>query len=355
MFGLSFGKNVFVGVDIGTSAIKLVEMRNDSGKPVLSNYAWVSFDGYFQRDENNSQLYETILPEYIKKMIKESGMKGRKACVSIPAFGGLITLIEFPPMAKEDMEQAVRFEAHKYVPTSLDEVVLSWDIINQVDPGNKELPDGKTQVLLVAASRNKVIRYEKMITDSGLKLDSIEIEGFSIVRSLIGNDPGNFIIADIGSRVCNILLVEKGIIRANRNIDAGGEDITKIIAKSMSVTEERAEKLKISGKDFFAADSYIKFPALELISNEIIRITNAYSKDGQKLKIDSVILSGGTAKLAGLCQYLTQVLKIKTIVGNPFGRVSFDKKLEPAIRDMGTKFSVSVGLAIKEMEQIKNK
>lgn len=349
MFGLSFGSNAFVGVDVGTSAVKIVEIKNNSGKPVLSNYAWASFDGYFQRDENNSQLYETVLPDYIRKMMKEAKIGSRRAMVSIPAFGGLITLIEFPPMAKEDMEQAIRFEAHKYVPSSLDEVVLSWDILSQ-NPQSKELPDGKTQVLLVAASKGKVMRYEKMITSADLRVESLEIESFSVIRSLIGNDQGSFIIADIGSRVCNILLVEKGIIRSNRNIDAGGEDITKAIAKALSVTEERAEKMKLSGKNFFAADSYIKFPALELIAGEISRIANAYSSNGQRLKIDSVILSGGSANLAGLCEYFTQTLNIKTVLGNPFGRVSYEKKLEPAIRRMGTKFSVAVGLAIKGME-----
>ncbi|HLN18970.1 MAG TPA: type IV pilus assembly protein PilM [Patescibacteria group bacterium] len=351
MFGLSFGKDVFVGVDVGTTSVKIIELKNYSGKPVLTNYAWASFDGYFQRDDNNSQLYEIILPDYIKKMMKEAKIKNGSAYVSIPAFGGLITLIEFPPMAKEDMEQAIRFEAHKYVPTSLDEVVLSWDIIGHSGPEQNNLPDGKTQVLLVAASKNKVMRYEKMINNASLRLNSLEIESFSMVRSLIGNDQGNFIVADIGSRVCNILLVERGAIRANRNIDAGGEDITKTIAKSMSISDEKAEKIKIGDKNFFAAESYIKFPSLELISNEINRISQSYTSNGRRIKIDNIILSGGSANLTGLCQHFSQVLNINTIIGNPFSRISYEKKLEPAISKLGARFSIAAGLALKGMEK----
>ena len=357
MFGLSFGKNAFIGVDIGTSAIKIVEIKNNSGKPVLSNYAWMSFDGYFKKDDSVSETYEKILPQYLKRIISESGIKSKITHTSIPAFGGLITLIEFPQMDKNDIEQAIKFEAHKYIPTSLDEVVLSWDIINgNLSAATKESEivtagNEKLQVLLVAASKKKVERYEKMIMSAGLKLESIEIESFSMVRSLIGNDQGNFIIADIGSRVCNILLIEKGAIRINRNIDAGGKDITKTIAKSMSVTDDRAEKLKLGGKNFFAADSYMTFPSLEIIRDEIARTANAYSHEGKKLKIDNVILSGGTANLSGLADYFTQALGIKTIVGNPFGRIEYDKKIEPALKILGTRFSVAAGLALKGMEK----
>jgi type IV pilus assembly protein PilM len=361
MFGLSFGKNVFIGVDIGTSAIKIVEIKNNSGKPVLSNYAWMSFDGYFKKSDSVAMTYEKVLPQYLKRIIKESGIKSKNAHTSIPAFGGLITLIEFPQMDRNDIEQAIKFEAHKYIPTSLDEVVLNWDVVNEnpaafsreSEPGNVEIENEKLQVLLVAASKNKVKRYEKMIVDAGLKLESIEIESFSIARSLIGNDQGNFIIADIGSRVCNILLVEKGIIMINRNIDAGGRDIAQTIAKSMAISDERAEKLKLGGKNFFASDSYINFPSLELIRDEIARTANAYSQSGNKIKIDNLILSGGTANMTGLTGYFNQALGIKTIIGNPFGRIICDKKIEPALKMIGTRFSVAAGLALKGMERNK--
>lgn len=354
MFGLSFGKNAFIGVDIGTSAIKIVELKSDSGKPVLSNYAWMSFDGYFRKDDSSSTTYEKVLPQYIKRIINEAGIKSKYAHIAIPAFGGLIMLIEFPQMDKGDVEQAIRFEAHKYIPASLDEVVLSWDVLNSgknTVPNDAELEKEKLQVLLVAASKNRVGKYEKIVSEAGLKLESIEIESFSMARSLVGDDPGNFIIADIGSRVCNILLIEKGVIMINRNIDAGGKDITHTIAKSMAIGEERAEKLKMGGKNFFANDSYINFHTLEIIRDEIARTANAYSQDGSKLKIDSLILSGGTASLMGLTEYFTQSLKIKTIVGNPFGRIICDKKIEPALKKIGTQFSVAVGLALKGIEQ----
>lgn len=355
MFGL-FKKNLFLGVDIGTSAIKAVELKVDGGVPVLTNYAWMSTENL--KDGEN---YENVLSKCLAKMTKEAGFKSKEVNIAVPSFGGLITLLEFPSSIRNDLAQAIKFEAYKYVPTPMEEVVLSWDIVSEEDKEGKiqknfsqensekngNVAPGKIQVMLVAASRNKVFGCENLVKNAGLNLRGIEIESFSMARSLIGNDQGNFIILDIGSRICNIILVEKGIIKVNRNIDAGGKDITRIIAQNMGVSEERAESMKKTGKDFFSKETGMVFPVLESISGEISRAISSYYKSDSKSKIDAIILSGGTANFFGIDKYFSEKLGIKAVVGNPFSRLNYDKKLEPIIGKMGTQFSVAIGLALK--------
>lgn len=349
MFGLGFGKNVFLGIDIGTSAIKIVELSVSSGKPVLSNYARMPIKVPFDSEGIKTENLEFIFTEYLKKMIREAGFRSRSAYVSIPAFGGLITLIDFPEMDRNDLDQAIRFEAHKYIPTSLDDVILSWDIIDDGRTEEKETASSssKIQVLLVAASKNKVAKYEKLIKDAGLELKAMELESFPMVRSLVGNDPGNFIIVDIGSRICNIMLVENGTIRINRNIDAGGKDITRTITKSIGVDEERAESMKTSSKNFFSKESNINFPPLEMILDEVSRIIANLSQEGKGTKIDGIILSGGTARLTGVDAYFSEMLGQKVVIGNPLSRVQYDHRLDPILGNQGVQFSVSIGLALK--------
>jgi type IV pilus assembly protein PilM len=362
MFDFNFKKNIFLGVDIGTASIKIVEIRIIDGKPVLCNYAWMSLGKITsEKKEIDSESAYATLPVQVKKMLKKAKFSGKDTYVSLSAFGGLITLIDFPEMASEDMEKAIRFEAHKYIPTSLDDVVISWDIVEKKEaPKKTELISDKTmnatetivKVLLVAASKNKIVRYENLIKASGLNLRSVDIETFSIVRSLLGNDPGCFIIIDIGSRACNIILVEKGIIRINRNLDAGGLDITKAIAKEMQIDLERAEDLKISGMNFFTPDSAItNFFTLEVIAGEVERMIRAYFKEEGKEKISEIILSGGMAHMTGLGDYFSGKLKIKTRIGNPFARISYDSRLEKTIYEMRTGFSVAIGSALKGVEE----
>lgn len=363
MFG--FGGKKFLGIDIGTSNIKIVELKLGGNKPMLSNYAWIYLDGLMGDRDLKAAYFDTVLPEYMKRMVSEAGIKSKKASFSIPAFGGLITLIEFPEMAKEDLDQAIKFEAHKYIPTNLDDVVLSWDIVSKKSEASGAVQNvaspqrtqggGKIQVLLVAAPKSKVAKYVKLAKEAKLELDSIEIESFSLVRSLVGNDQGNFMIIDIGSRVCNIILVEKGIIKANRNIDAGGTDISKAIAKSMNIDEERAEKLKVSGKNFLDGESNLDFPVLDLITAEVRRVLSAYYKDDVASKMDGVILSGGTATFPGIDEYFSKALSLKVMVGNPLGRIGYDKKLEPKIHEIREQLSVAIGLALKGIEEYKRK
>lgn len=351
MFDFDFSGKKILGIDIGASNLKIVELELRSEKPHLTNYAWMKIPDVSEKNKNvGSNFFETAIPEYIKKAIKLADMKAKKAYVSIPSFGGLITLIDFPKMAQEEMEQAIKFEAHKYIPISLDEVVTSWEIIKDENDSGKIV-----QVLLVAASKNKVFSYEKIIKDAKLKPVGIEMENLAMVDSLIGKDLGKFIIVDIGHRVCNIIYAEKGIIKANRNIDAGGSDITKTIAKSLGITFERGEMMKISEKNFFSSESSMRFPSLDLIVGEISRIISAFSNSDSESKIDAIILSGGTANFFGLEKFIQEKFGIKTVIGNPFSRIEYDKKIEPALEKIGCNFSVAIGLALKGIENLRKK
>jgi type IV pilus assembly protein PilM len=360
-----FGKNIFLGLDVGTSSVKVAEITVVEGKAVLTNYAWMPIENLAQKFSYNSAFFDVALPKYIKKMISDAHFKGKNVYVSIPAFGGLITLIDFPNMPRKEIEQAIKYEAHKYIPIALEEVVVSWDILGQLrenDPKSDtdagansasqvSSEDDKVQVLLVAASKNKVAKYENLVKNIGLKLKSIEIEVFSMVNSLIGNDQGTFVILDIGSRVCNIILVSKGVIIANRNLDSGGDDFTKTIANGMNIDAGRAESLKVSDKNFFSKDSSISFPALEMIMGELARLVETSVKNKRVTRIDSIILSGGSAKLTGLTEYLSNTFSVKTIVGNPLSRVGYDRRLQPVVEKIQTHFSVCIGLALKGAEE----
>jgi len=356
----SFSKNnIFLGVDIGASSIKIAEITVLKNKPILTNYGWASTQQEYSggKDEAKLEYWEMMMTGVLKKIIRESGINAKNAYVSLPSFGGLITTVEVPQVEDADLEQTVRFEAHKYIPASLEDVVISWEPIGNAADFSEAGQEGpeteakKMKILLVAASKNKVLSYEKIIKTAGLKLKSLEIESFPLINSLIGNDKGTFILVDIGERICNMILVENGMITLSRNIDAGGAGITQTIAKSVGIEEERAEKMKLSGKNFFATESYMNFPAIELISEEISRIISSFNAKNHSQKIDQIVLSGGTANLAGLDKYLADKFKVPAKRGNPFGRVEYSSELEKILPQISSRFSVCAGLALKGVDQ----
>lgn len=354
-------KNRFIGIDFGTSAIKVVELSLKNQQACLENYGWVEFDVVSKGKPNLGlipKVYNQKLKICLEELLKKLELKSKKAYISMPGFTGLITLIDFPEMEKEELKKAIQFEAHKYIPTPLNEVALSWDIVARENEkginnfyGAKKDFSAKNQILLVAALKRDVERYEKLVKDSGLDICAIELETFALVRSLVGNDSGGFLIIDIGSKATSIILVEKGIVKVNRNVDAGGDEITNTVSENMNISKQRAEALKKDGRDILnSQESSIVVPALEFIASEALRVLNIHKEKNKDAKIDTAILSGGSSKMTGIEQYLTKALGIQTVVGNPWKRIVFNQDLSPVINKMGASFSVAVGLALRGIE-----
>jgi len=355
MFGFFLKKDRFFGIDFGTSSIKAVEITMRNQKPYVTNYAWVTLDFMNATREHKSISYPEQLKIYFDALLAAMKSDARNAYAAVPGYSGLVTLIEFPVMNEEEIAQALQFEARKYIPSSLDEVNMSWEIVSPSEKkGKKEKTTaGETMmVVLVAAPKKDVARYDFFFHDTGLTMKTLELETFSLIRSLVGEDQGRFIIVDIGAKACAIILVSNGVVHVNRNIDTGGSDITKTIAESMNISWERADSLKKEGRDFFVSrETSMIFPTLDLIANEIKRIVAAFREKEKGATIDSVILSGGTAKLKGIDQYLAKIVGIPVVVGDPWKRVVCDERLSRIVNQLGASFAVAIGLALRGMEE----
>ena len=348
-----FGKPRFLGIDFGTASIKAVELVVENNQPVLVNYGQVSLADLEKGTPPQGRSYDEEITLHLKTLLEHMKPKSRSANVAMPAFIGLISLVEFPAMEESELQEAVRFEAHKYIPSSLDDVALSWEVVGV----NSILGNGeRMEVLLVAALKKEVARYEGYIASVEFTLDFLELETFSIVRSIVGREPGLTLLIDIGSRATNLLLVENGLVKVSRNLDVGGRDITRVLAESLSITLDRAKLLKRSGKDFLMApEAALTFPALQMIASEAERMLAAYQMKHSGVQCKGVILSGGTAQFAGLVKYYSNLLKLPVTLGDPWKNVEYDPKLEKKIRELGPAFSVALGLALHGTDTILQK
>ena len=348
--------NTFLGIDFGTSAIKAVELSFKNQRTHLINYGWVDFN---KNQSSKFKSREEKLKVYLAELLKKMETKNKAVYVSMPGFSGLVALVEFSDVDDKELDDAIKFEAQKYIPTSLDDVYLSWDVVSRDESEEKNMfvaskneenkkKSSKIQVLLVAAPKDDVAKYEKLVEGAGLKMNSLELEMFSMARSLVGDDLGNFLIIDIGAKATNIVLVEKGTVKANRVIDTGGDEISETISSSMNISLVRAEEFKKQKNNLLEGkNSGVILPTLDLIANEALRIVTTYRKKNGDLKIDGAILSGGMAKMSGMPDYFSKSLGTNVVMGNPWKKVNFDKKLDLKIKEMGTSFSVAVGLAMK--------
>jgi len=394
-------KDSYLGVDIGTASIKVVELKNEGGRSKLETYGYIDIVTDIIRS-NTLQTRQTII-NALKKVIASARVTTDKAVAALPTFSVFNSIINLPPMSKKDLDSAVKWEAKKYVPLPLEEMILDWKIIDDFKEavvkkealkleqsaavrlaikrkgfnffGKKgataEPQDFKKQllsidrqeagpagsnirILVTAAPKNLVSRYLEIFKAVGLKLLSLETEAFALARSLIGNDPAIIMIVDVGSITTDICIIEKGIPILNRSIDIGGLSITKAIAGSLNVNVERAEQFK---RDFgINIDQEIKqkgisktiLNSLSPIINEIKYVLDLYQGQGQQ-RVEKIVLSGGSSFLPNLASYFTELFNKPTIIGNPWEKVIYPEDLKPVLNELGPRLAVAIGLAQRDI------
>lgn len=372
MFSIpGFNKSYFLGIDFGTSSIKIVELQYKNGSSFLSNYGWIEIPRKKKASNfeiKNESEDETEKIQLLKKLLGEMGIKSRDAYISMGSFKGLSTMISVTDIHENDLDDVIRAEANKYIPVSLDEVYLSSDIVStRIEKNEKGSVAGKKflgkgekeilDVLLVAAPKDDVHKYERIVEESGLKVASLELDIFSVVRSLVGDDLGKFLVVDIGAKISNIILVDKGVIRINRNINVGGDEITKNIASNLNVSWDRAEEFKKKNDYLKEEGKSIVLPVLNLIAKESKRLIELVSVGNNLSKpLDKVILIGGGSDVPGIIDVFKDSLNNNIVMGNPFEKIIIeDDAVKLNIGNVLSKFSVAVGLAIKGIENYKNK
>ncbi|MFA5986252.1 MAG: type IV pilus assembly protein PilM [Parcubacteria group bacterium] len=336
----------YLGVDFGTQSIKAVELKVSKGRPYLTNYGWVNVTNIKEVPDAYDNDYAKRLSDALRELFSQMKPTARKAIVAIPSFNGLVMIVDFPRMSEKDVASAIKFESRKYIPASLDEVNVSWDVLDEEET-EKDKENPTMKVLLVAAPKSEVQYYDSLFKDVPVVIDSLELESFSLARAIIGNTKGRFILVDMGAKTTNIVLVENGIVHISRSVDIGGSDMTNAIMQSLNITRERAVVLKEGGENFFTGATKVGFPSLNFVANEVKRVLDTQKSD----VVESLVLCGGGSLLVGLPEYMAQLTGLKVTMGNPLSHVVYDENTSGKIKDLSSAFSVAIGLALRGIDE----
>ncbi len=343
------GDNLFLGIDIGDSSLKMVELRKKNRKIYLSNYAF---------SENVSEVNFTkiddisYLAKAIVKVRNEAGITATKVTASLPTFAVFSSIINLSNVDKKGIALAVNEEAKKVIPLPLEEMILDWKIIP--DEKGKTPTRGNMRVFLTGSPKKLVRKYIDVFKQAKLNLVSLETETFSLVRSLIGNDKTTVMIAEIGANSTDISIVHESIPVLNRSLAICASTVTKALADKLGLTYAQAEQFKFDLSVTLAADAKEELPqlvgkTLEPIVTEMLYMMDFYrSQNGGE--IEKVILSGGGAMLLNLADYFAKRLNIKVIIGDPWNRVNCPEELKPVLSEVGAKLAVAIGLGMREIE-----
>ncbi len=328
-------KKSILGIDIGTTNIKIAQITSKDNIHTLDTYGLVNVS--FNIDETKEEsISKTVL--ILKNLIEKSGVSTNKIVASLPNSAVFTSVIELPPLKESELKTAIEFEAKKYVPLPITEMTLSWSII-------EKMPDGKSRVLLTAVPNSILRSYLKIFQQAKLEPIALEIEALALIRALIGDDKGSILIIDVGARSTHLNIVENGNLLLTRNIPMGGDTITQKIAESLKISMVRADQFK---KDFGLTQTNlipesIK-PILANIKSEAKQLQGIYQARGKKF--DKIMIVGGTANLPGLNEFFAD-MDAKIVNGDPLSRLTFPADLKPVISQYATNLSVAIGLALR--------
>lgn len=346
-FGL--GPTRYAGVDIGSDSAKVVQLRKDRERAVLETYGELKSARYFEKQDGAAvTAFPAAREEHIANLLtdifREANVTARHVAFSIPATASFVTLIRFPLLPRQEIEAAIPFEAKKYIPIPLEEVALDWEVIAEDERAKY------SEVLLAAVPGELVAKYRRVAEIAHLTLEAVEIESFSLARSLLDGDRGVSAIVNWGAGVITLTVVDQRRIRANNNIGRGAQEITLALARSLGITLERAEALKrdvgLSDKPEEREIADIISPIVDGILADLERAVASYNRITPR-KIEKIVLTGGGAGLAGLVNYTAKRFGLETAIGNPFHRTVFPAFLAPVLREIAPNFAVAVGLALR--------
>jgi type IV pilus assembly protein PilM len=374
----------YLGIDFDANSIKIVELKNEAGRPRLVTYGYLDHELDRGQVQDNTQQNSNQLAKLIKEVCRLAKITTSKTVTALPAFSVFSSILTLPVMSKKDLANAVKWEAKKVIPLPVEEMILDWKLLDDftsrqlVDQpeesttvgneggGEEELKskgflkiapkDGKKyiKILLTAAPKDLVKRYMEIFKVANLTLLSLDTEPFALIRSLVGNDKSALMIVDVGSVVTNISIVINGIPVLNRSIDVGGLTITKAIADSLNVSLSRAEQFKYDigmSPQRVGQGSVPKTieTTLTPIVDELRYSLNLYRNQGQK-NIEKIILTGGSSMLLNLPEYLSNLLGLRVFLGDPWARVIYPEELKPVLDEIGPRYSVAIGLAMRDIE-----
>lgn len=353
-----------IGIDIGSSSIKVVQLKRQKGRAVLETYGEIALGPYAGTQIGRSTKLPTDkIVQALMDVFREANITTADSAVSIPMKSSMVSIISLPKVDEKQMTQIVPIEARKYIPVPITEVSLDWFVIPKAESEDDRMEDvdGKklpmADVLVVAIHNDVLNDFSSIVSLAKLNTTFFEIEMFSTIRSVIDAEDAtsSVLVFDMGASATKTYIVERGIIKESHSINKGSQDITLNIASALGITPEHAEKLK---RNYMhntpEQDTKIK-EIIDITISPIFGQTNAtivnYGRRFNKV-VSKIILVGGGCLLNGLEEYAGEKVGIPVQIAHPFSRTQAPAFLQEVLAQTGSTFATAVGLALRKLQEI---
>lgn len=334
MFAKSYRK---IGLDIGSYAIKMIEVSSSKSGDNIVNFGYAKAPGAEAEG----------LAESIKKMLSDSKAAAKEVNMSISGPQVITRFVSMPAMSDKDLRGALAFEVEKNIPFGADEVIYDYQVLER---GKEKRMD----ILLAAVKKDYVERHMRLAKLCGLNPNAIDVDSFALANAFMRRPEsrkdasGTVALVNIGSRFTNLGIIRGGTLGFSRDIQIAGHDVDETIARILGVDVAAAEKLK-SGSDSPRGEAGTAIRTVLASLVDEIRLSFGYFENRYGKNVEAIFLSGGSCRLPELKEILEEGIGIKAAAWNPLKVFAATGGVSEAITSKGLEdsFAVSVGLALR--------
>ncbi len=333
-----------IGVDIGSSAIKIVQLRGIKGVPTLETYGELQLGPYEGLDlGRGTHLPAQKCSEALIDILREAGATGKEVAVALSYNASFTTVISVPTLDPERIGSMIPIEAKKYIPISLSQVSLDWF------PLMVREEQRSTDVLITAIYNESLSWYTSVIKGSGLNTVTNEVEIFGAIRSVLSPKDETVAVLDCGASATRLYIVKKGVVAKTHSVPLSGIELTHTLGKALAIEFRAAEELKRAvGMHGVESDPRVQktlVTGIERGLRELRTVVKRY-EESEKITVDKIILSGSGALLKGFGTYIQDMFSCPVTFADPFLKVGHPAFLEDTLKQAGPSFAVAVGVAL---------
>lgn len=346
-------KKQLVGLDIGSSAIKLVQLKESKGRYYLQKFGVKPLEPEVIVD--GTVMDEGRVVSAIRELFEEANVKNKQVAISISGHAVIIKKISLPPMPDEELEGQVKLAAEQYIPFDINEVNIDFHVLPADSSGDGQ---GEMSVILVAAKKDKINELTELVKGAGLMPMVMDVDAFAIENMHAINYPmaqdETTAIVNVGASVMNVNIIRGGVSLFTRDIPLGGNRYTEAIQREMGLSYEEAEETK-KGEGANTTTSGSVENVIDSVNgevaSEIARTVDYFKTSGANAGLDRVLVCGGVARVKGLVQQLTDRMQTPVEVANPFGEIDISGADvdQETLAELAPLASVAVGLALRSV------
>jgi type IV pilus assembly protein PilM len=337
------GVGNFFGLDIGTTAVRLVELSGSGPVKTLSKYAYTPVDSKVSLSDSKADQQK--LAQIIRDLVAQARVSTKNVAVGIPSGRVFTTVVDFERLSPSDLGKSIHLQADSFIPTPLAESKLDWALI-----GDSPVDKTKVEVLVSSVPNDFVENRLDMLESIGLNVIAFEPDNLALTRAMLPPDATlPQMVLDIGSKSTDLVVSMNGAPRLTRSIPTGSEAIIRSAMQNLSIDEKQAEqfvfKFGLSKDKLEGQIHQAIIGTVDLLTSEIEKSIKFVSTRYPDTKLDRIIVTGGASALPEFPLYIANKFAVNVEIGNSWRNISFPADRQNELLAVSNHFGVAAGLA----------